>query len=61
MQFIPKRQRGHRVVRLEGGRRAELYPHSLQFYTIPPTENISLQEFEDFAVERLKGKHDESS
>lgn len=29
--------------------------HNLQFYTLPPTEIISLQEFEDSAVERLKG------
>ncbi|XP_064606726.1 DNA primase large subunit-like [Liolophura sinensis] len=28
--------------------------HNLQFYTLPPTEIISLQEFEDSAVERLK-------
>jgi hypothetical protein len=28
---------------------------SLQMYTIPPVECISLQEFEDLAVERVKG------
>lgn len=28
----------------------------LSFYELPPTESISLQEFEEFAVERLKGK-----
>uniref|UniRef100_A0A8C6TJP1 DNA primase large subunit n=1 Tax=Neogobius melanostomus TaxID=47308 RepID=A0A8C6TJP1_9GOBI len=32
----------------------ELYEHSLQFYGQPPIENISLTEFETFAVERLK-------
>ncbi|XP_035029424.1 DNA primase large subunit [Hippoglossus stenolepis] len=33
---------------------AELYDHPLQFYGQPPLENISLSEFETFAVDRLK-------
>ncbi|CAB1457696.1 unnamed protein product [Pleuronectes platessa] len=33
---------------------AELYGHPLQFYGQPPLENISLSEFETFAVDRLK-------
>ncbi|XP_043398369.1 DNA primase large subunit isoform X9 [Chelonia mydas] len=40
--------------RLAGDRRGDLYPHSLQFYLQPPTENISLAEFENFAIDRLK-------
>ncbi|KAF3708321.1 DNA primase large subunit [Channa argus] len=32
----------------------ELYGHALQFYGQPPVENISLSEFETFAVDRLK-------
>ncbi|XP_060943494.1 DNA primase large subunit [Limanda limanda] len=33
---------------------AEIYGHPLQFYGQPPLENISLMEFETFAVDRLK-------
>jgi hypothetical protein len=32
-----------------------LFGHNLQFYKIPPNGEISLQEFEDYAVDRLKG------
>ncbi|XP_042665254.1 DNA primase large subunit-like isoform X2 [Centrocercus urophasianus] len=42
-----------RHLRLAGDRR-EPYPHSLQFYQEPPTESISLVEFESFAVDRLR-------
>ncbi|KFO81226.1 DNA primase large subunit, partial [Cuculus canorus] len=38
---------------LAGDRRHQ-YPHSLQFYVDPPTENISLVEFESFAIDRLR-------
>ena len=34
----------------------ELYPHRIQLYSTAPTDNISLQEFEELAVERLKGQ-----
>ncbi|KAM8953430.1 DNA primase large subunit [Pelodytes ibericus] len=40
--------------RLTGDRKGDQYPYSLQFYQNPPTENISLIEFETFAIERLK-------
>ena len=33
----------------------DLYSHCLQLYRLPPTDTISLEEFEDLAVERLKG------
>ncbi|NXI15724.1 PRI2 primase, partial [Irena cyanogastra] len=42
-----------RHARLAGDRR-EQYPHSLQFYLEPPTESISLVEFESFAIDRLR-------
>nr|XP_021182779.2 DNA primase large subunit [Helicoverpa armigera]XP_049708033.1 DNA primase large subunit-like [Helicoverpa armigera] len=31
----------------------ETYPHDLQMYKIPPTENITLQEFETLSLERV--------
>jgi hypothetical protein len=33
----------------------ERYPHPLQFYAIPPQEEVSLEEFEMLAIERLRG------
>ncbi|KAF1468797.1 DNA primase large subunit, partial [Megadyptes antipodes antipodes] len=52
MEFSSGRGR-LKQARLAGDRR-DLYPHSLQFYLEPPTENISLVEFESFAIDRLK-------
>uniref|UniRef100_A0A8D1UF97 DNA primase large subunit n=1 Tax=Sus scrofa TaxID=9823 RepID=A0A8D1UF97_PIG len=43
-----------RKLRLADDQRNACYPHSLQFYLQPPSENISLTEFENLAVERLK-------
>lgn len=35
------------------GSLVESYPHDLQLYKIPPTEDITLQEFETLALERV--------
>uniref|UniRef100_A0A8D0Z5K1 DNA primase large subunit n=2 Tax=Sus scrofa TaxID=9823 RepID=A0A8D0Z5K1_PIG len=43
-----------RKLRLADDQRNACYPHSLQFYLQPPSENISLTEFENLAFERLK-------
>ncbi|NXM47186.1 PRI2 primase, partial [Gymnorhina tibicen] len=51
MQFSSRERQ--KLARLAGDRR-EQYPHSLQFYLEPPTESISLVEFESLAVDRLK-------
>lgn len=40
---------------LAEGRDFKRYPDRLQMYKLPPTDNISLEEFEELAVERLKG------
>lgn len=33
----------------------EKYPHDLQMYTDPPDMQITLVEFEELAIERLRG------
>ncbi|XP_073729330.1 DNA primase large subunit isoform X1 [Misgurnus anguillicaudatus] len=45
---------GNRRKKAIGASQNDLYDHCLQFYGQPPLENISLTEFETFAVERLK-------
>ena len=52
MQFTPKAKR---QFSLTGKRDNTLYPHSLQFYKSPPSGVIPLEEFEELALERLKG------
>ncbi|KAE8743590.1 hypothetical protein FOCC_FOCC010837 [Frankliniella occidentalis] len=46
--------RRRKVTKVVAGSLAELYPHNLQMYYIPPITEISLSEFEDLALERLK-------
>ncbi|KAF3831672.1 hypothetical protein GH733_000484 [Mirounga leonina] len=41
-------------LRLTGDQRNVCYPHSLQFYLEPPSESISLLEFENLAIDRVK-------
>lgn len=31
------------------------YNHRLNFYTVPPTGDITLEQFEEWAISRLKG------
>jgi DNA primase large subunit len=32
------------------------YKHRLNFYTLPPTAEISLEDFEEYAINRLKSE-----
>jgi len=54
MQFDGTKQR-YRSARTKTYVGSVEYSNSLQLYAIPPTETISLQEFEELAIDRLKG------
>ncbi len=32
------------------------YPHRLNFYATPPTADITLEQFEQWAIDRLRGE-----
>ena len=62
MQTVSRRSRRRAKQEAQwGGTHAALvrdfdrYPHQLQFYSIPPQEEVSLEEFEMLAIERLRG------
>ena len=61
--FGGKRKRARLEVRHETGLIdvAGRYEQSLQLYASPPTEELSLNDFERFAAERLKGIEDTDS
>ncbi|KAI5946127.1 DNA primase large subunit [Manis javanica] len=52
MLFSGEKRRKLRL--LAGDQRTACYPHSLQFYLEPPSENVSLTEFENLAIDRVK-------
>ncbi|KAA0717910.1 DNA primase large subunit [Triplophysa tibetana] len=54
VELIAMQFSGSRRKKVIGSSQNDLYDHFLQFYAQPPLENISLTEFETFAVERLK-------
>lgn len=52
MDFSGVRRR--KTVKVEAESLSKVYPHDLQMYKIPPTQEIMLSEFDDLAIERLK-------
>lgn len=48
-------EKERKSVQLRVGREWGQYADRLQMYKIPPIDNISLEEFEELAIERLKG------
>ena len=55
MQFGDRNRRKSKPTKLEDTENAGKYVHGLQMYKVPPTDNITLEEFEEFAIDRLKG------
>ena len=54
----PKRRQGlsHRKQQFTNVSYKQLdYPHRLNLYQIPPTAEITLEEFEQWAIDRLRG------
>lgn len=49
-------RRKKKTVKPEVGSLSELYPHDLQMYRLPPLGDITLMEFDQMAMDRLKGK-----
>lgn len=40
----------------EAGYKETQYPHRLNFYATPPTADITLEQFEQWAIDRLRSK-----
>ena len=58
---VSKRKR--RTARVESATNARKkleseYPHALQFYDSPPVDDLSLEEFRQFAADRYEGNLD---
>ncbi|XP_071964256.1 DNA primase large subunit-like [Antedon mediterranea] len=54
MNFAKRTKRQKKIKVEDGDPSEKKYAHTIQFYKEPPTDNISLQEFEDLAIQRLK-------
>jgi len=48
-------RRKSKIAKIEDTENLGKYVHGLQMYKVPPTDNITLEEFEEFAIDRLKG------
>lgn len=54
MDFTTRKVRDRPTARIESEDYEALYPHNVLMYYLPPTQDITLQMFEDLAIERLK-------
>lgn len=55
MDFTTRKNRNHSktAARIESEELDNLYPHNVMMYNLPPTQDITLQTFEDYAIERV--------
>lgn len=54
MDFTTRKARDRPQVRIESEDLESLYPHNVLMYHLPPTQNLTLEQFEELAIERLK-------
>lgn len=54
MDFTTRKARDRPQARIETEDLEALYPHNVLMYSLPPTQDITLQTFEELAIERLK-------
>lgn len=53
-RHVDSRKRQH----VESAYKEEQYPHRLNFYATPPTADITLEQFEQWAIDRLRSTFD---
>lgn len=54
MDFTTRKARDRPQARIESEDLESLYPHNVLMYYLPPTQNLTLEAFEELAIERLK-------
>lgn len=53
MEFTTRKPRDRPKVRVETDDLESLYPHNVLMYYLPPTQDLTLQTFEEYAIERV--------
>lgn len=53
MDFTTRKVRDRTHTRIESDDLETLYPHNVLMYYLPPTQDISLPTFEEYAIERV--------
>lgn len=53
MEFTTRKIRNPKTAHIESEDLEVLYPHNVLMYNLPPTQDITLQTFEEYAIERV--------